>query len=579
MKGEKIMKKGYQFIVLSALIVFFSACDFLHRDPYGSTITQEQYEQLSNKLEGSMRGIYSMMYSVSDHDEFGKRSIDMYTDLMCGDMALTNYTYGWFYTDEASQGRTGRTGYIWTYYYGILHNVNAVIYAALGGDAASADNPIKRAQSLGLPTDHKTVNGSEVFYTINKIDSVTFDTVATFTETDAALVICYAQALTMRGYIYSNLLMLYCRETQSIDNINTELCFPLYTENNMDEAQGLAKMGEVYTQLESDLTQAIDYFEAFDCSATERDETKKLQVNAPVACGILAYSYLNKGNPKGNPNGDAYKNAYGNALNYATAAILTTKATILRNSEVTTTGFNDVNNPSWMWGQKVTVETAGGLASWFGQCDIHSYSYAWAGDTKAIDENLFNLIPDFDIRQLWFNDGSKNKTYKLCPDGKFFSAASPYSTKSDDIDREWLSDNVFMRVEAMYLIAAEASYRLGNDADALMYLTAITDERVMPGLSAEYDTWKNGLTHTDIFRAIEYNWRVEMWGEGYGLQTFKRIGAEAIQLDELNKKERHRGANHCSDPGSKIEPGEQYTFQMPSAEGSYNPKVSGTTLP
>ena len=571
MKGEKIMKKAYKFILVSVAALTMVSCaeSFLHRDPYGNTITQEQYEKLANKLEGSMRGVYSMMYSVSDHDAFGKRSIDMYGDLMCGDMALTNYTYGWFYNDEQGQGRTGRTGYIWSYYYGMLHNVNAVIYAAQGGDAASADNPIKRIAANGLPTTYSTKNNTVTYYTI-----VSGDTVATFTEEEAVLANCYAQALAMRGYIYSNLLMLYCEESHDIADFKTELCFPFYTENNMDQAQPLANMAQVYTSVENDLTVAIDYFKAFETIV--RDETRKLEINAPVACGILAYAYLNKA--KGNAGQDVNTIPNTNALKYAKEAISLAEKSgsqILPNKDLYSTGFNDVSNPSWIWGQKVTVETAGGLASWFGQCDIHSYSYAWAGDTKAIDENLYKLIPKFDGRQKWFNDGSKNTTYKYCPDGKFFSAKSPTSTKSDDIDREWLSDNVFMRIESMYLIAAEASYRLGNDADAITYLTAITDQRVMEGMDAEYNTWKSGLSHSNLLAELEYNWRVEMWGEGYGLQTFRRLGRETI----TKTNERRRGANHSANGGSTMEPGPEYTFQMPSSESSYNPKITNTTLP
>lgn len=571
MKGEKIMKKAYKFILVSVAALTMVSCaeSFLHRDPYGDTITQEQYEKLANKLEGSMRGVYSMMYSVSDHDAFGKRSIDMYGDLMCGDMALTNYTYGWFYNDEQGQGRTGRTGYIWSYYYGMLHNVNAVIYAAQGGDAASADNPIKRIAANGLPNKHETKNSTEIYYTI-----VSGDTVATFTEEEAKLANCYAQALAMRGYIYSNLLMLYCELSNDITDFKTELCFPLYTEDNMDQAQPLATMAQVYTVLENDLTVAIDYFKAFE--TITRDETRKLEINAPVACGFLAYAYLNKAQGTAGQDVNTIPNT--NAVKYAQEAITLAEkagAQILSNKDLYTTGFNDVNNPSWIWGQKVTVETAGGLASWFGQCDIHSYSYAWAGDTKAIDENLYKLIPDFDGRQKWFNDGSKNTTYKYCPDGKFFSAKSPTSTKSDDIDREWLSDNVFMRIESMYLIAAEASYRLGNDADAITYLTAITDQRIMEGKDSEYNTWKSGLNHSNLLTELEYNWRVEMWGEGYGLQTFRRLGRQTI----TESNERRRGANHAANAGSTMKPSSDYTFQMPSSESSYNPKITNTTLP
>ena len=569
------MKNVYKLFVAGICATMLVSCgdSFLTRDPYGSTITQGQYEKLSNQLEGSMRGIYSMMYAVSDHDAFGKRSIDMYTDIMSGDMALTNYTYGWFYTDEQGQGRTGRTGYIWYYYYSMLHNVNAVLFAAQGGDAASADNVIKRIAANGLPNTVNT-KGSEVMY----YNIVNRDTLATYNETEAEVANCYAQALTMRGYIYSNLLMLYC-ETPVTD-LTKELAFPLYNEFNMNEAQGLATMSEVYAQVESDLTNAIDYFSAF----SEVQRPSKLVVDKSVACAILAYSYLNKGNPKGH--GDAYNQAYTNARDFALLAISSSTAQVLPRNVLFETGFNNVNNVSWMWAQDVTVETAGGLASFFGQVDIHSYSYAWSGDTKAIDENLFKLIAatdstdgkpnghPFDARQYWFNDGTANSTYKYCPDGKFFSAANPKSTKADDIDREWLSDNVFMRIESMYLIAAEASYRLGNDADAITYLTTITDQRIADGKDAEYAAYKATLDHSTLLAEIEYNWRVEMWGEGYGLQTFRRLDPEVFSV-----KARKRGGNHCANGGSDMKVGTEYTFQMPSSEGSYNPKVNTTRLP
>ncbi len=577
------MKNVYKLFVAGICAMTLVSCgdSFLTRDPYGSTITQGQYEKLSNQLEGSMRGIYSMMYAVTDHDEFGKRSIDMYTDIMSGDMALTNYTYGWFYTDEQLQGRTGRTGYIWYYYYGMLHNVNAVLYAAQGGSTASADNVIKRIAANGLPNTVSKSSDELMYYTI-----VSGDTLASYTEVDAKIANCYAQALTMRGYIYSNLLMLYCEP--AITDLSKELAFPLYNEYNMDEAQGLATMSEVYAQVESDLTNAIDYFSAF----SEVERSSKLAVDKSVACAILSYAYLNKANPHGH--GDAYTQAYTNARDYALLAIASSTAQILPRRDLLETGFNNVSNVSWMWGQDVTVETAGGLASFFGQVDIHSYSYAWAGDTKAIDENLYKLIISvdstqvikdkdtimvasghpFDARQYWFNDGSANNIYKLCPDGKFFSASNPISTKSDDIDREWLSDNVFLRIESMYLIAAEASYRLGNDGDAISYLTSITDQRVVTGMDAEYEAYKSTLNHSTLLAEIEYNWRVELWGEGYGLQTFRRLADEV-----LGENERKRGGNHCAKAGTTIKPGTEYTFQMPSAEGSYNPKVNTTTLP
>lgn len=559
-------------VSVSALLLVSCSEDFLVRDPYGSTITEVQYSKMKNQLEGSMRGIYSTLSTykldASAHDEFGKRSLDMYTDLMSGDMALTDHKYGWFYSDELGQGNTGRTGFIWTYFYGMLRNVNSIIRTAQGGGAASADNVIKRIQNIGLPTNYDSKK--TMYYTI----SAAGDTLAQYTEAEAQIAFYYAQALTMRGYIYSNLLMLYCQTPSNIPDFSKQLCFPMYNENNMENAQPLAYMSDVYAQLESDLTEAIDYFEVFPTIT----RGSKLEVNLPLAYAFLAYSYLNKGNPKGNKNGDVYKQAYTNARDYALKAIARTACTVLPFRDLYTTGFNDVNGVSWMWGQDVTTETTGGLASWFGQCDIHSYSYAWAGDTKAIDENLYKAIADskdghpFDARVYWFNDGSSNSVYKYCPDGKFFSAQSPNSTKADDIDREWLSDNVLMRVESMYLIAAEASYRLGNDNDAITYLTAITDERVLPELASEYATYKAGLTHDNLLNEIYYNWRVEMWGEGYGLMTFRRLAAEV-------DSKRTRGGNHDGNPGSKMQASDEQIFVIPSAETSYNPSIKTTTLP
>lgn len=286
-----------------------------------------------------------------------------------------------------------------------------------------------------------------------------------------------------------------------------------------------------------------------------------------VARGILAYSYLNKADLSRGLGSEAYDKPFKRAIKHATDVINSGEYRILPNAQVYSTGFNSVNENSWIWGQEVTTETATGLASFFGQVDIHSYSYAWAGDTKVIDQLLYDSIPEWDARKNWFNDGAANSTFKLCPDGKFYSAKSPKSTKADDIDREWLSDNVFMRIESMYLIAAEACYRLQKTDSAKMFLQEIVDQRINPDLAtaaADEATYLAGLNGDRLRAAIEYNWRVELWGEGYALQTFRRLATDT----------RKRGGNHYSKGGSEIDPSAgTYTFVIPSAETSYNPSL------
>lgn len=542
-----------------ALAITSCSESFLDQPPYGSTLTQAQYEQLRNTLEASIRGTYTMMYAVSDHDLFGQRGIDLATDLLSGDIALTAYTYGWFYNDESGQTAAARTSYVWSYYYGMLRNINKVINTANRQSDINA-----RIAQHGLPNVYN--EKAEKYYTIDGTD-----TLATYTLQEADIAGYYAQALTMRAYCYSNLIKLYAPTNSQLRGAwEDEVVCPIYNENNLEEAQPVATLKEAYSQVENDLTLAISYFDALESTYTR---ASKLSVDGNVARGLLAYSYLNKAVPS-LPSG---RTNYQNALKYAKEVIDKGDFKIIPKANVLTTGFNDVSDDSWMWGQDVVTETAGGLASFFGQVDIHSYSYAWAGDTKAIDENLYKEIPTFDIRQKWFNDGSKNITFKYCPDGKFFSAKNPTSTLDKDIDREWLSDNVFMRIESMYLIAAEASYRLQNYDTAIVYLCSITDQRVdtTATAAAEYATYVAGLNASNLLAQIEYNWRVEMWGEGYALQTFRRLSPETV----ADVDGRKRGGNHASDAGSAMDAtASKFTFQIPSSETSYNPHY-GTKLP
>lgn len=556
--------KTSKYIIVLALVVFaIASCSesFLDKPPYGSTLTQAQYEQLDNTLEGSMRGIYSMLYTKmsDDHDEFGKRGIDLATDILSGDVALTAYTYGWFQIDETGQTAAYRTGYVWSYYYKMLRNINKVI--ALVGVQSDIT---KRVAENGLPNVYDSKK--DLCYTI-----VDADTLASFTAMEAAIAGYYAQALTMRGYIYSNLINLYAPTNMQLRGAwKEEVAFPIYNENNLEDAQPITTLEVAYQQVENDLTTAILYFDAF---ADMLVRVSKLNVDANVARALLAYSYLNKAVPS-LPSGQG---DYTKALKYANEVIESNEYKVISNENVLTTGFNNLSDNSWIWGQDVTTETASGLASFFGQVDIHSYSYAWAGDTKVIDENLYKEIPNFDIRKKWFNDGAKNSSFKHCPDGKFFSAKNPTSTKDDDLDREWLSDNVYMRIESMYLIAAEASYRLRDYNSSINYLRAITDQRVDTAstAAAAYAEYIAGINESNLLATIEYNWRVELWGEGYGLQTFRRLSPETVQ----NVDGRKRGGNHASDPGSAMDAyASQFTFQIPSSETSYNPHY-GTKLP
>lgn len=564
----KTNKLYIALLTVAALVFGSCSSSYLDRDPIGSTIVESQYQKLPNALEGSLRGIYSLMYAFGGHDEFGQRSIDMYGDLLSGDMALTSQSYGWFYTDESQLTRTSRSGYLWFYYYKMIHNTNAVIRAA-----RESTTTLDTIAKYGLPNFDLAVRDSEG------------NTLYQYSEADAQLAGYYAQALTMRGYAYSGLLRFFCPTVAHIYkdgyNINTYPAFPLYTEANMDSVQPMAIIADVYTQVETDLKTAIDVFAAFDGYV---GRANKLEADINVARGLLAYHFINRAYLSNAYDGSMplVKDPMTQALQYATDVINSGEYTIITNDELTTTGFNNVDHKSWIWGEDVTTETATGLGSFFGQVDIHSYSYAWAGDTKVIDKELYDNIPLWDGRMLWFNDGKANPSFLLCPDGKFFSIkqkAGQLSTAADDIDREWLSDNVYMRLELMYLIAAEASYFLNDMTGAIAYLDAVMSERLNPyylGSTTDYAAFLATLTDRTTFAQELYrNWRLEMWGEGYGLQTFRRLSYLYKDDTHSDLDKVYRGSNHLYNPGKPIEYTDEtiYTINIPSSETTYNPHM------
>lgn len=510
------------FILAMATSFALVSCD-LNQEPGGSTITENQYQEMDNVVEGTVKGVYSLLYAYGgDHDAFGQRSLDLYGDLCCGDVAMNSQRYGWFVIDE--YGRTyQRSGSFWSFYYQIIRACNKGINGLSSQGVPSLDADLTKL------SEQEYLNG---FY--------------------------YAELLTMRGWAYAALQRYFCRTYNEID-INTELSVPVYTDadTKADTTLGAprATAVDVYLRVEEDLKTAIQYFEAFN----EVERSTKIEANIDVARMTLAYSYLNKG-----------ENA--KALEIAEDLIETTTAELLSNKEVLTTGFNEVNHKNWIWGQDVTIETTTGLASFFGQCDIYSYSYASAGDIKGIDKKLYDeiLALKWDVRELWWGkyyrlDTKKNKDFQYAPDGKFYSAAS---TKLQG-DRDWLSDNIFMRLEPAYLIAAEAAWRTGDNVAALNFLDKITSERVKEGSETLYADYKATLAADAevLGQAIRYNWRVELWGEGYGLQTFRRWG------ETVNLGDNHLRSNKELVPSTP----RIFTFEIPTSETMYNPFIRSTT--
>lgn len=510
------------YIVGCGFLLASCSENFLSHDPQNGTLLEDQFARMDDALEGSARSLYSVLYEYGgDHDSFGQRSLDMYGDLTSGDMAMTSAGYGWFEVDERGQSYAYRAAGTWYYYYRIIRLCNTVISA------------IDKVGTPALPAEKNNLGNG--YY--------------------------YGEMLAMRGWAYAGLMRYFVAPSDLIDDMSKEQAVPLYTEVEFSDKDLLgaprAYASEVYARIEDDLKLAIDYLDAYNTAGFDR--ASKLEVNADVARLILAYAYINKGG----------KESYDKAYDLAKAVIEAKHFTILPNSKLLTTGFSDVSEPSWMWGQDVTVENTTALGSFFGQVDVHTYSYAAAGDVKGIDEALYNQIKKmgWDGRVNWFNEKRK-----YAPEGKFYNVSTKNTTNLNEVDRNWLCDNVFMRIELAYLIAAEAALNKTTPdlAEALSCLDAIMSQRLADNADAQdlYNDYKTTLTTADALHdALVYNWRVELWGEGYAMQTVRRLThTQAL------------GTNHMGG-GKQVDYSTiQFTWRIPASETRYNPYIKEDQL-
>ena len=338
----------------------------------------------------------------------------------------------------------------------------------------------------------------------------------------------WGQAKAVRAWAYLNLVNLFAKNYQ--DDLNKKV-LPLYGIND-DTAQPLSTLQEVMAFVRKDAEDAVAALSGFTRSYyNEIDET--------VANGILAYVYLTIGE-------DAL--AITTADKVIAASALSTAADV-------TGGFNTVGTKGWLWAANVTNENTGSLVTFWGHVDYFTYSYAYAGDRKVIDEGLYAAIEANDVRRAQFHAAVG------LPMGKFYDAG-----RTAGGDRAWENDIFWMRVAEMYLVKAEAQTNTGGDAAGT--LNALLANRAMQNGTASIvgTTPAAGVPTydmTDIKAAVYLQWNIECWGEGRSLWAMKRM-----------KRSFTRGARHPELPGATISYNDdRLTFPIPENEAINNPNI------
>lgn len=479
------MKKILTFSILSAVAFNLTAC----KKDFLNTSPTEVVSTAPADVR--LNGLYLMTYQTgtggtSGHTDFGQKNVDICTDMLCGDMALlaTNYRQ---YQDVANLKATQQPSD--NYNYIPWRYYNRLIYEA-NKSIAELANPKNNSEKYTL-----------------------------------------AQFRALRGYAYFYLMQIFTTKYEPNSRTNS---IPLYTTADI-VSKPRVKQSEVYAQIISDLEFAVTNLAGFTRS-------KKGMIDKYVAEGLLAYTYAAMGN---NQKVAELAQDIVNNSGYP----LTTREQIFYD---TTTkkggGFNDVETKSWMWGVDLITENSFDLISWWGMIDIYTYSYAWAGDGKAMDDKLYAQIRTNDIRKKQFNRD-------LLPSNKFFAPDRVIGGQ-----RKISTDYIYMRVDEFYLLAAEALAKLGQDAQAKTIYKKLLKLRYPEATATTDIAYVDALTNAQLQDDIYLNTRIELWGEGKSYFAMKR-----------NHKTIERGSNHVEEKNTTFSyDNPRLTFAIPQNESINN---------
>jgi hypothetical protein len=316
-----------------------------------------------------------------------------------------------------------------------------------------------------------------------------------------------------------------------------------YQSISQEESKPKSTAAQVWDLMILDLTQSIDYLSAFT-------RTTKDQVDKNVAKGLLSYVLGARGTQADWAQVATYTKDI--MTTYPVTDSLAVVFNLLNGTSNPAAGFNNVASPSWIWGVDVTVASGINLISWWGQVDYYTYSYAWAGDPKLIDNGLYALIPSTDRRKSQFTTPGA-----LYPGGKFFEPKRLAAGQ-----RTVETDLVYMRSDEFYLLNAEANARLSKEIEAKAALTTLLNKRFRTPL-VDVPAYLTPLTGQALLDAIYLQTRIELWGEGKSYLAMKR-----------NKATIKRGTNHLFDASNSfIYNDPKLSFVIPQAEVLNNPNL------
>ncbi|MCL2417509.1 MAG: RagB/SusD family nutrient uptake outer membrane protein [Bacteroidales bacterium] len=496
-----ITKKITLILSVLALSLTFNSCgkDFLETTPTNRVSVAEAM----NTFEGAMmavNGIHGMMFgsvvsprisSGSIGAGHGIGSLWLTVDHLGDDFVMWNHPQGnWFIGmyDWADTRRemSSMIGFPYHWCYQIIGNANRIIERIDEFDAS--DN------------DRNFVLGQALFY--------------------RAFGHFWAVQLWGHRYVLGDAAA------------NARLGVPLVTSSELI-IRPRSTTGEVYAQINADLTEAIRLLDGNPSAINRRNNS---HINGNVAHGLMARVALVQ---------QRWADAAYHARRAQEGVPIATARELLN-------GFHTTSAEEWIWGINHQSVSSGSNFGNFISLNMEGGSQTPRNSPRLINRELYNMMDPNDIRRdWWITDNNDPRLAALraagfLPSGqptlanqkfRVFGLFSPVSSTS-------MLDLPMMRGSEMFLIEAEAEAREGNYNEARIALTRLMDVRV-PGFS----TTNEGEALID---EIMINRRIELWGEGHRFLDLKRLGLPLVRTGAQGHLIAHAGDQTINADGTPV---------------------------
>ncbi len=520
-------------IILAALLSSAVVTSCIKEAYHDSYLTKDRKDEIAeadpDKVFASQeQTIYmylqSYVYQNSNHNYFGQKGYDYLTSLMGNDFVLT--------------GKFAMSYYHYMLDYG-------------GGDYVATANRFHEYY------DHIAL-ANELIGSIDK------------ESTNPDMLRYRAVALTERGYAYWQLTNLYQRayyvgadDTEwgkgKVYDWSQYTCVPIVTEE-LTGNQPLSTVEQVYDQLLGDLEEAYAIFEKIG----------KIHTPSPTDFdGCVAATYLYR----------AYmvKHEWDKAAKYAQVVmdnipILTTEAEI-------TQGFSSINLADVVLGCDITLDNETTYMSWFSQMDAYGDGYAGIGVWRAGFKPFVDKIADNDIRLQWFSNHSRSTDNFLrdtdvpadviCQSVKFIGAGRDVVKALPSGERSaagWnLGDYIYLRSEEAWFTKAEALAHQGDLPGARDLLKQVLASRI-PGYVCM------ASTKAEVISEINFQKRIEFWGEGIEYMDNRRLN---IPVDRLDATWGAANNNHYEDGRfRRKQEDDNFVYYIPTSEIENNTAIN-----